>query len=96
MMKRIHLLGIVLLTLLVAGCTAQLPPAEEKQAESSSLVELTDGQTYHLTAEKTRKELFGKPFEFYAYNNQIPGPILKVQQGSSPGTFLKYRPNFIL
>jgi len=44
---------------------------------------LTDGETYNMDARKVTKTVGGSEISMYAYNGEIPGPILKVEQGSS-------------
>ncbi len=51
-------------------------------AKNTEHVKLADGQTFLLEAGVIKKELGGKPFYLYAYNRQVPGPILEVEQGS--------------
>lgn len=56
---------------------------ELPEAKPTSMVEVKDGDTITLNPGFVRKILSGKEFAMYAYNEQIPGPILKVQQGST-------------
>jgi FtsP/CotA-like multicopper oxidase with cupredoxin domain len=57
--------------------TAGLPPALE-----TSIVELGDGDTFHLTIAPVVKHIGGNPIRMLAYNGSIPGPTLRVRQGS--------------
>ena len=57
--------------------------SELPEATSTGIVELSDGETYELTASPVRKTLYGKELGLFAYNGQIPGPILKVRQHST-------------
>lgn len=52
------------------------------EAKSSSVVELRDGDTYSLEASIVQKTINGQPVKMLAYNGSIPGPLLKVKQGS--------------
>src|SRR3989344_3246400 len=50
--------------------------------KQSEIIELKDGDFYDLNAEFVTKEIDGKKFTMLAYNGMIPGPIIKVAQGS--------------
>lgn len=52
-------------------------------AKSNTIVDLADGDTYTLTAEVITKEIDGQELTMYGYNGMIPGPALRVQQGST-------------
>ena len=54
-----------------------------KNAEKSSVVELSDKEIFSLEAKPVIKEIDGNKIRMYAYNGQIPGPLLKVKQGST-------------
>lgn len=56
---------------------ANLPTA--KQAET---VELDNGDTFNLVAGFVQKQINGKSLKMLAYNGSIPGPLIKVKQGS--------------
>ena len=58
--------------------TAGLPAA----ASQRELV-LQDGAVIDLTAGPVRKELSGRTLRMFAYNGSIPGPLLRVRQGST-------------
>lgn len=51
-------------------------------AKSSPVAELTDGDTYNLEATIVQKTINGQPVKMLAYNGSIPGPLIKVTQGS--------------
>ncbi|HSP38033.1 MAG TPA: multicopper oxidase domain-containing protein [Frankiaceae bacterium] len=57
--------------------TTGLPAATE-----TSIVELADGDTFHLTIAPVVKHIGGSPVRMLAYNGSIPGPTLRVRQGS--------------
>src|ERR1700712_3186127 len=57
--------------------TAGLPAATE-----TSIVELADGDTFHLAIAPVVKHIGGSPVRMLAYNGSIPGPTLRVRQGS--------------
>jgi FtsP/CotA-like multicopper oxidase with cupredoxin domain len=52
-------------------------------AISSQVVELKNGQTYELKAEIVKKKIGTNEIKMLAYNRMIPGPLLKVQKGST-------------
>lgn len=62
----------------------QLPGAglPAKPAQPTPVVELKDGDTYRLRAEVVTRTVAGAPLRLYAYNGSVPGPLLKVRQGS--------------
>ncbi len=51
-------------------------------ARPAETVELKNGDTYDLTAGYVRKEINGTEYRMLAYNGSIPGPLIKVAQGS--------------
>jgi FtsP/CotA-like multicopper oxidase with cupredoxin domain len=52
------------------------------EAASTEAVELADGDTFEITAGAVRKRLGAAEVRMLAYNGSIPGPTLKVKQGS--------------
>lgn len=52
------------------------------EAQSSETVELKNRDTYNLTASYVKKNINGAEYRMLAYNGSIPGPLIKVQQGS--------------
>lgn len=52
------------------------------EARKSETVELKNGDTYNLTASIVKKQIKGSEVKMLAYNGSIPGPLIKVQQGS--------------
>ncbi len=52
-------------------------------ADESKAVELSDGQTFQIVASPVSKDINGITIRMYAYNKQIPGPLIKVKQGST-------------
>jgi FtsP/CotA-like multicopper oxidase with cupredoxin domain len=52
------------------------------EAHASELVELADGDQFDLRIEPVAKRLGDATVRMLAYNGSIPGPTLKVQQGS--------------
>ncbi len=56
-----------------------------QQAESTKpqeVVNLKTGDTYNLTASIVKKTINGSEVKMLAYNNSIPGPLIKVPQDS--------------
>ncbi len=82
-MKKISIL-LAFFTLLTAcqNSTQELNP-ETPLASSTQIVELEDGDTYNLESSFVEKELNGSLYKMLAYNGSIPGPTLKVKQGST-------------
>lgn len=56
-----------------------MPPAPSKQSE---MIELGDGDSYDLNVGFIQKKINGEMHSMLAYNGMIPGPIIKVKQGS--------------
>jgi len=52
-------------------------------AESSTIVDVADGETYTISADIVKKEINGQELTMYGYNGMIPGVALRVQQGST-------------
>lgn len=52
-------------------------------AQMSQIVDLKDGDTYELTAAPVKKIIDGVEQDLIAYNGMLPGPTLRVQQGST-------------
>lgn len=53
------------------------------EAQPSKVVSFNDGDVYNLTASMVKKNINGNEVKMLAYNGSIPGPTLKVSQGSS-------------
>ncbi len=51
-------------------------------AQSSEVVELKNGDAYDLTAGYVSKVIAGREQKMLAYNGSIPGPTIKIAQGS--------------
>ena len=52
------------------------------QAKASEIVELKNGDTYNLTASIVKKQIGNGEVKMLAYNDMIPGPLIKVAQGA--------------
>jgi FtsP/CotA-like multicopper oxidase with cupredoxin domain len=59
------------------------PPGMDATAHRTQLVELADGTTYDLDIAPVTKRIGDATVEMLAYNGSIPGPTLKVAQGST-------------
>jgi FtsP/CotA-like multicopper oxidase with cupredoxin domain len=64
--------------------TAEFPTSIEglTEAERPEIVELSDGDEFELRIAPVTKEIGGNRVRMLAYNGSIPGPTLKVRQGS--------------
>lgn len=71
---------------LVAPAHAQDPPAQ-----ATRVVDVADGDTLVLPVTKVTKVLGGAERAMYAYAGSIPGPIIRVRQGSSVQVVLDNR-----
>lgn len=49
----------------------------------TTTIVLKDGESYRITAERVSKTINGITSQMLAYNGSIPGPTLKVKQGST-------------
>ncbi len=63
-----------------AGLNSTIPTAT---------IELKNGDSYTMTASIVKKIINGQEVRMLAYNGSIPGPIIKVQQGSEVTIILK-------
>jgi suppressor of ftsI len=63
---------------LPAAGDAPLAPARPRE-----IVRLRSGDTLSLTALRVRRTVAGRTFTAYAYNGQIPGPLIDVTQGAA-------------
>lgn len=52
------------------------------EAQTTQIVELTNGDTYNLTASIVKKNIGNTEVKMLAYNGMIPGPMIKVPQGA--------------
>lgn len=73
---------------LTPGVTPFLPgagrsPAEFPEALPMAPVDLKAGDTLDLTATMVRRTIRGHAYVAYAYNGQIPGPLLRIPQGAT-------------
>ncbi|MBX6364079.1 MAG: multicopper oxidase family protein [Gemmatimonadetes bacterium] len=55
-----------------------LPPAVPSRP-----VELRDGDTLRLVARLVRRRIGARTFAAYAFNGQVPGPLVRVRQGAT-------------
>lgn len=49
----------------------------------SAIVRLRTGDTLDLTASLVRREIRGRTFVMYAFNGQVPGPLIRVPQNAT-------------
>lgn len=52
-------------------------------AKMSQIIELPDGALFQLEAKPVVKNIDGNTIRIYSFNGQVPGPLIKVKQGSS-------------
>lgn len=67
------------------GVGAQLPRAKSGTplARRAEVVSLADGDTLTLSAGVVRKRIHGREHVMLGFNGQIPGPVLRVERGTS-------------
>jgi len=58
------------------------PSGEIKQAVFSPIIDLKDGQSINLTITPIQKNIAGRTVRMLGYNGSIPGPTLRVDEGS--------------
>ena len=66
-------------------------PSLLPEARPREVVDLVDGDTLRLTAGMVRRELNGRSFVMFAFNEQIPGPLLRVPQYATITVLLENR-----
>ncbi len=59
-----------------------LHDSDVPEVQPMEIVELNDGDTYDMTASIVKQKVGNREIKRLAYNNQIPGPVLKVEKGS--------------
>jgi len=64
--------------------TPWLPPDDPAApaVRPSEIVPLADGDTLELVAAPVRRTIKGRPATLYAFNGQIPGPLIRVPRGA--------------
>ncbi len=77
--KTPYIIGLVLIALLAIFVFSD---PEKNLVVKSSTVELKTGESYELVASYVTKEIGGKKQTMLAYNGSIPGPTVRVAQGS--------------
>jgi len=95
-MKKVIAFGLVLLLLLFTACSKTEIVREIKketklsreiaglgESKSSQAIELKDNEIFQLEGKPVAKEINGLRIRMYGYNGQIPGPLIKVRQGST-------------
>ena len=80
--KRVIQTGTLLMTVLLIGaCTSST--GDKEMVGQTQAVELSNAEQYTLTASQVRATINSRGKDMYGYNGQIPGPTLKVLQGSN-------------
>lgn len=96
-MKIVRLVFLILVLIFVAGCklNSQMPANGEtsngigdkfpdlNEAKQPEIVEINDKAIFQLEASSVKKTINGDVVKMFAYNGQIPGPVIKVKQGTS-------------
>lgn len=59
------------------------PEARPQQARAQQHLSLKDGDTLDLEAGLVRKTLAGRTYTMFGFNGQMPGPLLRVERGTS-------------
>ncbi len=57
-----------------------IDPATLPAAKPSQVVRMNEGDTLDLTAALVRRTIKGNSFVMYAFNGQVPGPLIRVTQ----------------
>lgn len=95
-MRIVYIVGTMfLIAIVLAACTnnflinSSLRSYENSdgkglsRAQNSQSVDLSDGAIFNISTEKIIKNINGQDFVMYGYNGEIPGPLLRVKQGST-------------
>lgn len=84
-----NLLVLLATSLILSACQTVSTNSDKEDvsnilnATSTPIVELADGAIYNMEASFVEQEIDGSMYKMLAYNGSIPGPTLKVQQGST-------------
>lgn len=85
-MSKVFVLMGLILVLFLGGCLSSknetIRPEPILDTNGDEPVFISDGNSFSLNASAVKQTLNGQSFTAYAYNQQIPGPLLKVKQGS--------------
>jgi FtsP/CotA-like multicopper oxidase with cupredoxin domain len=60
-----------------------IDPATLPPVKPTALVRLDDGDTLDLTATLVRRTINGRTFTMYGYNEQVPGPLIRVMENAT-------------
>ena len=60
-----------------------MDPAKLPAAKPTRIVQLRDRDTLDLTAGLVRRSVNGRTFVMYAYNGEVPGPLIRVPQNAT-------------
>jgi FtsP/CotA-like multicopper oxidase with cupredoxin domain len=93
-MKKQVLFGVIIGAILVIGAVFLIGSGTSGPVRSdkvgglgdvvpSKVVELKDGDSYDLIMGYVKQNINGKEIRMIAYNGSIPGPTIKVTQGST-------------
>ena len=62
---------------------ARVDPSTLAAAKPRSMMPLKDGDTLDLTATLVRRTIAGHTYTMYAFNGEIPGPLIRVPQNAT-------------
>lgn len=77
------LLLIVIIVLVVLFKIALNNKEPLQPAKESTIVDLENGMTYEMYAQKITQKIDNFTLERFAYNGQIPGPLIRLKQNST-------------
>lgn len=83
--KTIYILVGLMAAMIIGALVSSKPFSPEKvirESVSTSSVDLKNGDTFNLTASYVTKKINGVSQKMLAYNGSIPGPTIRVGQGS--------------
>lgn len=75
-----NIISILLVLALLFGCITN---EQKTDLEETQIISIKDNEKININATKVQRKVDGKIVEMFSYNNQIPGPILKVREGST-------------
>lgn len=67
----------IITALLLSGCQTI------QEAKPTEIIDVSDGDRIELNPTMVTKTIDGKAFTMYGYNGQIPGPVIRAEQGAT-------------
>lgn len=73
------------------GNNVSTPPSdiETNSTQAQAMVDLNDGESYTFTLQVAKKTIAGRDIDALTYNGTVPGPTIRVKQGSTIRLILK-------